>query len=46
MAADPAAPVSPGLPESQEKMTSSYVKVLVLQLAVLGALWWLEHAFL
>ena len=26
-------------------MSASYVKVLLMQLAVLAALWWLEHAF-
>ena len=40
------APLPPGPPGSQDRMTSSYVKVLVLQLAVLAALWWLEHAFI
>jgi hypothetical protein len=33
-------------PSSEDKMTSSYVKVLVVQLFVLAALWWLQHAFI
>jgi len=27
-------------------MTSSYVKVLLLELVVLAALWWLQQAFI
>jgi hypothetical protein len=30
----------------EDKMTSSYVKVLVVQLLVLAALWWLQQAFI
>jgi hypothetical protein len=41
MAAATPAPRSP-----EDKMTSSYVKVLVVQLFVLAALWWLQHAFI
>ena len=37
----PSGPQSP-----DDKMTSSYVKVLVVQLVVLTALWWLQHAFI
>ena len=33
-------------PTSTSRMTASYVKVLVMQLAVLAALWWLERAFI
>ena len=29
-----------------EQMTASYVKVVLVELAVLAALWWLQHAFL
>ena len=38
------APPAPQSPE--DKMTFSYGRVLVVQLAVLAALWWLEHAFI
>jgi hypothetical protein len=36
-------PSPPQTPE--DKMTSSYVKVLVVQLFVLAGLWWLQYAF-
>jgi hypothetical protein len=39
MAGPPAAP-------GETRMTASYVQVLLLEVAVLAALWWLEHAFI
>ena len=47
MSADPV--VAPGVRapgDSPDSMTPSYVKVLLLEVAVLAALWWLERAFL
>ena len=41
MADDPA--VAPG---EDRTMAASYVKVLLIELVVLAALWWLEHAFI
>ena len=38
--------VPPAPPSSEDKMTFSYGKVLIVQLLVLTALWWLEHAFI
>ena len=41
MAADPAAATG-----ERSTMTASYIKVLLIELVVLAALWWLERAFI
>jgi hypothetical protein len=35
----------PPATDPEESMTSSYVRVLVIQVVVLAMLWWLQHAF-